>query len=212
MLNNLLDLFALVGEAKYLERAGRLLASMSSFVAAAPLGAVNSTRGVLRMLVDHPAALASAFRDAPEPADQTAGSARTQPVAVYAAVDRVSVSNAKPGSLIIQLRINDGYHVNAADPGPGGKDLAGLRVKVINGTGVAVYADYPKGEAYKPAWSDAAEEILVYKGTVSIPVVLEREGEHKGTPLLAVTYQACTDDACMTPATLELSVAIDLED
>ncbi len=84
---------------------------------------------------------------------------------------------------------------------------------MINGTGP--WRRTPttrRGESYKPEWSDQAGEILVYKGTVSIPVVLERDGDHKGAPLLAVTYQACTDQACLAPATLELSVAIDVED
>ncbi len=117
MLNNLLDLFAISGDAKYLDRASRLLVSMSSFVAAAPVGAVNSTRALLRMLTEHPAALAAAFKDAPDPGDKSQEE-KTQPVAIYAAVDRVPVSKAKAGALIIQLRIADGYHGQRRGPRP----------------------------------------------------------------------------------------------
>ena len=141
-----------------------------------------------------------------------------QPVAVYAAVDEVTVSDTEPAGVILKMKIDDGYHVNAAEPGL--DSLIGLRVKIINGSGVAVFADYPRGDEYRPAWAagdakDAANAaaappaIRVYKGEVSIPVILERSGEWKGKPLLAVTYQACTDSACLAPVTVELDVVID---
>jgi hypothetical protein len=106
--------------------------------------------------------------------------------------------------LHLVLRIAEGYHINAADPGPGGAGLRPLRVGVINGTGVAAYADYPAGEAY-----GMDGEIRVHKGQVELTVVVEREGEWSGRPILAVTYQACTDTECLAPITAELDVAID---
>jgi hypothetical protein len=212
MLNNLVDLAEIVGGEqgrRYQERAASCLASVSAFVSATPVGAANSTRALLRLLAADggPAALAAVL---PPPGEKVApAEEHADPVGIFASVSKVEIGENQPGGLVLQVRVAPGYHVNAADPGPGGEDLIGLRVKVINGTGVTAYADYPRGEEYRPKWAEGAEEIRVYTGTVSIPVALERSGAWTGRPILAVTYQTCTDTACLAPRTVEIDVAID---
>ena len=49
----------------------------------------------------------------------------------------------------------------------------------------------------------------IHRATFNLPVVIAREGQWSGRPLLAVTYQVCTDTECLAPTTVELDVAID---
>ena len=97
--------------------------------------------------------------------------------------------------------------LNAAIPGEGdaARDLIPFKVHIINGAGVAAYADYPKGEPF----GTEDQRVQVYKGSFDLPIVLERTGQWSGRPLIAVTYQPCTDTACLRARTVELDVAID---
>jgi hypothetical protein len=208
MVNNLLDLHELTGERSYLERASRAIASLSGFIAAAPVGAINSTRALLRVLLKEPSLLPwsnGGAESAPISPALSAGDV----VAVFASEERVVVREREPAGLILQVRIQEGYHITAPDPGRVGAELVGFHIDIVNGSGVRAYADYPPGEPYRPAWADKDQPIPAYTGTIAVPVMLEREGPWKGRPLLAVWYQACTDTACLAPSTLELDVAID---
>jgi thiol:disulfide interchange protein len=84
--------------------------------------------------------------------------------------------------------------------------LVSFRVHVVGGSGIAVYADYPAGSA---EGSEVVGKVKVYRGEFELDVVIEREGEWKGTPLIGVTYQACTETECLRARTVELDVAID---
>ncbi|MCG3124939.1 MAG: hypothetical protein GIKADHBN_03448 [Phycisphaerales bacterium] len=145
----------------------------------------------------------SGGRAAPGRSPVMSGSHERSMVAeVYAAVDRVQVGPDMPAEFGLLLRIPEGYHIPAADPGPGGEGLVPLRVGIVSGSGVVAYADYPAGEQWR-------EGLRVYKGTVEFNVVLEFVGPWKGRPLVALTYQACTESECLMPVTVELDVAID---
>ena len=97
------------------------------------------------------------------------------------------------------LRIGEGYHINAHEPGQA--NLIGLSVRVIGAEGVVARPDYAEGELYEG-------EIRVHRGTVTVPVHLERTGAVSGEPKLAVTYQVCTDRVCLAPTTEVLPVEI----
>ena len=107
-----------------------------------------------------------------------------------------------PAELSLVVRIMDGWHIYAADPGQ--PDLPPLRVGVRGGTGVRVYADYPAGDE----WSHD-ESVRVHQGTLEFPIALELEGQWAGRPMVAVSYQACDDQRCLPVRTVELDVAID---
>jgi uncharacterized protein YyaL (SSP411 family) len=210
MANGLLDLDELGAGDRWLGRAAACLASLSGAIAASPVGSVNSTRALLRMLTSErsSAALAAALAGAPAaaPTASRAPAPAADAVHVFASTDRVVLGEGEAGAagLILEIRIADAFHVTAADPGPGGRSLAGLRVAVIDGEGVVAHADYPPGE---PAGPDG--ELRVYRGTIRVPVVLERRGEWIGRPALAVRYQACTETECLAPVTVGLGVAIE---
>lgn len=203
MLNNLVDAFRATGDARLLERAVRCAGALSHAVAASPVSSINATRGVLRLLALGQKEKLAALGP-PAPAGEAARQRDFTPVEVYADAERITVSADAPAQLRIVLRIAEGYHITAAEPGPAAMGLLPLRVGVINGSGVAAYADYPAGEAY-----GEGGELRIYRGEVELPVVVEMQGEWKGRPLLAVRFQACTETECLEPVTVELDVAID---
>jgi uncharacterized protein YyaL (SSP411 family) len=211
MLHDLLDLAELGGDNSHREQALRALIAISSAVADGPVGTINSTRALLRLLIAEPGVTAR-LRSVPEGKSATArpravpGSApETLPVEIYSSLDRVSISENQPAELTLVIKIQDGYHVPAADPGdsPAAGALIPFRVGIMNGAGVIAYAGYPPGTPY------GDEPIRVYQGQFELAVVLERTGPISGRPLISVRYQACTDTECLAPVTVELDIAID---
>ena len=205
MIHNLLELHEITGEGGYLEGALGGVRSVSAAIAGSPVSATNSTRAVLRMIAAGTATAErlAAMGPAPEIDEPGAGAGFT-PVEVYSSEERIGVGKDRPAQLTLVLRIKEGYHLTAADPGPGGKGLIPVRVGVVHGGGVAVYADYPAGEPY-----GRDGELRVYRGSVEFPVAVERTGEWSGRPIISVTFQACTESECLAPVTAELDVAID---
>ncbi|MFN7022001.1 MAG: hypothetical protein ACK4WH_11835, partial [Phycisphaerales bacterium] len=206
MLLALLSLADTSGQSTHRDLAVRGVVALSAEIAAAPLGAISATRALLRILAGSRDALVAAL-DAVGAQDlQPPPQTDLSPVEILSSTDRVEVSTQRKAALTLRVRIADTFHLTAADPG-GTRLTTGLvpfRVQVIGGGGLNVYADYPAGAPY-----GADNELLVYKGTIDVPLLLERSGEWSGRPLLTVTYQPCTDDACLPPRTAELDVAID---
>lgn len=188
--------------AETLERAAGLLRGLSGELAAAPLNTANSTRALLRLLSTSDLRLKSALGDGPRVAPAGEGEPDDGAVEIFADADQVTLGPGESAPFTLRVRIAPGHHVTAADPGA--DNLVPFNVRLLEGEGVKVYADYPEGE---PLEGDAA--MRVYSGEFELPVVVEREGEWKGTPLLGVTYQACTAVACGRPVTVELDVVID---
>jgi uncharacterized protein YyaL (SSP411 family) len=203
MLHNLLDLAELTGDASYNDRALASLVAISGAIAESPVGTVNSTRALLRMLIADPAS-AERFRQAPTAQPSAPAGEPADLVEVYASTDRVSVGNDQPAEVSLFIKIADGYHVPAADPGS--SDLARsqipFRVGIINGGGVAAFAGYPQGQPYH-------DDTRVYTGSFELQVALERTGDWTGTPLLSLMYQVCSETECLAPRTVELDIAID---
>jgi uncharacterized protein YyaL (SSP411 family) len=191
-----------------------LLRSMLGVIDELPLGIAWATRGVLRLASDPVLAGVPARRlvlgDATKAQPEDAA---FNPVEIYAGSERIALSTDTPGSLRLALRIAPGYHVLAADPWiddpkSAMRGLIPLRVHVRGGGGVEAYADYPAGEPYAAAPSEFGTP-RVYSGEIDFEVALEQTGSITGRPLLAVTFQACSDRACLPPRTVELDIAID---
>jgi hypothetical protein len=120
-------------------------------------------------------------------------------VVVEASAQRVEVPAGTPASVDLTLRIDKGYHINAHEPGQA--NLIGLNVLIVGAEGLVARPDYAEGELYEG-------QIRIHRGTVTVPVHLERTGEVTGEPKLAVTYQVCTDRVCLAPTTETLPVEI----
>ncbi|MBL0920775.1 MAG: hypothetical protein IBJ10_01460, partial [Phycisphaerales bacterium] len=224
-LHAMLDLHELTGEGEWLERALRLLASMSGAVAESPAGAVNATRALLRALRLDPALIERHGVAAPS-LSPGPGAARTPdaPVEALAEVERVSVPPEPGGGVALRLllRIREGHHVTAHEPWPEevpeGERLAGitgLEVSLAPGSGGAVRleVDYPAGHLLggeREGAGGPAPALLVHEGEVELSVRLIRTGEPwTGRPLLLLRWQACTMTECAAPVVVELDIAID---
>jgi len=201
MLHALLDLREATGDKAWSALAVAAISGVSEPMAESPTGSVNSVRALLRLLLA--AEINPGEFDASGPAPREAHSA----VEVLAETDRVTIPADGPAMLNLAVRVSPGWHVAAADPGstPAARALYPLRVGVVGGTGVRAFADYPPGMPMGEG--DAC--VLVHDGLIEVKVVLEREGEWTGRPLLTVAYQACTGRECEKPAVVELDIALD---
>lgn len=204
LLNSMAALHELAPESGVLDRARAVLGAMSPAIADSPLGTAGSTGALLRFMRQDPGlaeevidAELERVRSRPEPVDDG-----FTPVEIYASGDRVALGPELPAEFHLVVRMKEGWHIYAAEPGR--DDLPPLRVSVRGGTGVRVYADYPAGSP----WSHDAG-VLVHEGEVEFPVALELDGDWSGRPMLVVSYQACDDARCLPVRTVELDVAID---
>ena len=127
------------------------------------------------------------------------------PVQISSEQDRIVLSPGDRLTLTLQVRINKGYHINAHEPGP--EFLIPLKVSLQNADGLEVEVMYPTGETYEAA-AIAQEPMLVHTGKFEIPIRLERTGDMTGVTTVSVTYQACTDRACLLPQTVVVPVTI----
>ncbi len=197
-----------------------LLRTLSPAIAERGVAAVNSTRALLRMLRSDPSAAEALGGGAVAPPPRTPADDRFTPVEVLADAERLALSEGGVATLALRLRIAPGYHVLSAEPfdedearaDPALRGLVPLRVGLVSGQGCAVYADYPAGTRQR-AGGAATATPRVYERDVEFTVVVEHApgiGPTPGRPILGVTFQACTDTACLAPRTVELDVAIDL--
>ncbi|MEZ6242306.1 MAG: thioredoxin domain-containing protein [Phycisphaerales bacterium] len=211
MLGALLMLHDATGEGRFLDRAVGALSSLSPRLARSPVAVVEATRQLLRMLRS-PVLAGRMTLD--EPQRFVTNDAAPFPVEVLASADTIEVAPDRPASFRLRLEIKDAYHIVAADPGEGGRGLIPLRVGLVRGQGVAVYADYPAGEAFDPGIPGVGD-IRVHHGVIEFDVAIEHApgvGPSTGDPILGVTFQACTQTECLEPRTLELGVEIDVSD
>ena len=208
MLNAWLDLAELRPNQDREQTAVRSLAALSSAIFDSPIATVHSTRALFRAL-RRELPLLEALESAGAVSRAVEERERPQPVEIYTDAERVSVSRETPAELAVMVRVLKGHHIIAADPGDGGEGLIPLRVAVVGGTGVQVYADYPEGKAKE--LPGIASTVRIYEGDIELTLALERTGDIGGRPLLVLTFQACTETECLPPQTLELDIAIDLD-
>ncbi len=191
MLNNLLDLYDLTSNDRYLETATASLKGLSSALAENPVSAAQSVLALHRLAETHPQHLAAAV-----PATMPDGA---QPVTITPSAESVTVVPGIPATIELVITIADGYHINAHEPGLA--NLIGLDVQVVGAQGLTATAAWPAGELYQG-------EIRVHKGTVSVPLRIEQTGSVSGEPQLGIVYQVCTDKVCLMPTTAVLPVQI----
>ncbi|MFG0313722.1 MAG: hypothetical protein ACF8LL_06015, partial [Phycisphaerales bacterium] len=132
------------------------------------------------------------------------------PVAVLVSTDEITVADETPATFKIRLQIEDGYHIAAADAGDSqaAKSLYPMRVGLISGQGIAVYADYPQGQ---PMGVQSVGEFNAHTGTLDFEVAIEKApgiGASEGDPVLGISFQPCSDQACMQPQTVRLDIAV----
>jgi uncharacterized protein YyaL (SSP411 family) len=112
----------------------------------------------------------------------------------------------RPGAVAtpsVRLRLKDGWHINSSTPSL--EYLIPTRIQVIDAGGATVDGiDYPPGHEVKLAFAE--ERLSVYEGEVVIRARLRVARQAAEGPLAVVarlTYQACSDKACLPPETVE---------
>lgn len=210
MLRALLDLHALTGSPDYLRRAASALAAISGSIEASPLSAAGSLLALLEVLGRDRSVLENELDKAGARAPSETVEQEGSPVEVLAEGDHVELAPGEAASMYLRVSISPGFHVIGASPGESlsNEGLVPFRVHVLSGSGVRVFADYPEGTPM----SGADDSLRVYEGEFDLPLVIERTGTWTGTPLIGITFQPCTRDACLAARTIELDVAIDRRD
>jgi uncharacterized protein YyaL (SSP411 family) len=198
MLINLVDLHELTGDEAWLDEAALVLGGLSNRIYRSPRSTALATIAVDRLLAEHPDRLPG-VEAAPAPAEAAA----PDPVKVALDPETVVVTPALPGRIEVTLAIDEGYHVNAHEPGVTG--LTGLSLQAF-GRGWAVDVAYPEGRAFEVEGFEA--QLLVHTGSVTLPVTVRQTDAAAGRLQLLLTYQVCTDRACLEPARKALSVRI----
>ncbi|MDF1810318.1 MAG: thioredoxin domain-containing protein [Phycisphaerales bacterium] len=214
MLNNLVDIADLVrdNEAQsntYRVRAVNLLSSISPSLASFPMSSINSARAMIKMLDQEEYNKLYAFAGSDQDQKPTE---INSPVKVLVSTDTIQVSDDEPASFKIALEIDNGYHIVAAQPGESdaAKLLLPLRVGLTKGQGIAIYADYPQGQAFG---LDSVGSFMVNEGRIEFEVAIEKApgvGPTPGAPVIGVSFQACNNNACQAPQTVELQIEIEI--
>ena len=200
MVHNLLDLYELTGEDAFLDRAIRDIRSFASEMKRLGVGMVHLHHALLRAMEMAPKRFGFGIDDAKD--DAKAAPAATGAVAVK--VDRADDQGDGGTRLRIAVRIDDGCHVNAHEPGI--ESVVPTTVSVSGAVdGWDLEVDYPRGAEKSAAGADT---VRVYEGEVVLEATLRRrDGTDRGEPpALSLTYQVCRDDHCLLPETVELSV------
>src|SRR5205823_5425360 len=112
---------------------------------------------------------------------------------IAAGVVSVTVLNASKaaGQLQLGLEIVEGFHINAHDA------CEGLIATTLSATGAEIEVDYPPGEEQRFAFAD--RPIRVYEKSAQLAVRIK--SAPSGRVTFRLTYQACTDNACLPAVT-----------
>jgi len=205
----------------WLDRAIAQLGGISQDIAERPVSAVNSVGAIISIIAQDGNADRLKFGEtlAQDQSTSNAPDATSSAsvVEVYADRESITVDGDTPATLTLGFRIKPGYHILAADPAApdseAGQGLIPLRVGLIEGNGIAVYADYPDGDPYG-AQIVGTDDLRVHSGEFRIKVAVEKKdgvGAGPGKPVLGVTFQACDDNSCLQPITVRIEVAVNIQ-
>jgi uncharacterized protein YyaL (SSP411 family) len=190
MLNNLVDLHLVTGDASYLDDALATLGALSQTIAERPTGCTTSVRALHRIAERFPERIGT-----PVPAGPG-----QKPVQVVTSLRTVRLAPGASETFDVTLRLAPGYHVNAHEPGI--EYLIPLEVTAVADQGIELSVEYPAGDVY----AGPEGTMLVHHDEVRLPVTVTRAGELTAAARLSVTYQVCTDQACLAPETEVLAV------
>ena len=189
------DLAMLTGEARYRDAADDTQTALGSLFERAP----SAVGTAVRALASGPQLPAPPFAEQAAAAKPAALPVARIPTGRDFVSGSLTRSAASPSEVLVQLKISQGWHVNA---NPASLEfLIPTRVEPAR-TATRIQVAYPKGSLYHPRFS--LEPLSVYAGDIEIQV-------RSGAPLpagekLALTFQACDDSSCLPPETVEFAV------
>ncbi len=184
MIHNLLRLRVLTGDDAYARQAVLDLRSFAGALEQSGLGMTHMLRAALHAVAELPAMWTAALEEADAGASETA-----RPVTV-----QVKPIENETGAYRVLLTVAEGYHLNA-NPA----SAEGLIATTVSAAGMRLDVTYPPAERERYAFADAPLD--VYTGRVEIVVRADQSITE-----LTLTYQACTDAACLEPVTRTLNL------
>jgi thioredoxin:protein disulfide reductase len=159
-------------------------------------------------------ALASACSSRVGDTNKTGSPAAAEPTpvtstgVVKATPEELTLTRGEPGTAIVRLQIQNGYHVNANPPSfpyliPTQLELAGAKNVVVGAIA------YPAPLTKKFSFAD--DPLKVYEGEAIIKAVINAQpaaeaGKHNLSAKLRV--QACDDNVCYPPGMIDLTVPV----
>ncbi len=129
---------------------------------------------------------------------------------VKAAAQRVEIPAGGSGETAVRLTIQSGYHVNANPPSYPYLKATALEIAPADGVSVALIT-YPK--AIEKKFVFAEKPLAVYEGETELKATFKtektaRKGERTIPARLRI--QACDDQVCYPPGTLELAIPVNV--
>jgi DsbC/DsbD-like thiol-disulfide interchange protein len=159
--------------------------------------------------------LSACSRSASAPASATVspGSSPSPPTSSVkfvkvTAPDNVQIAAGGSAETIVHIVIQRGYHTNANPPTYSYLKPTELIITTNSGISVGFIA-YPNPTAKKFPFAD--KPLAVYEGDVPVKVMLKAaQSNGKGAHSLPakVNVQACDDQVCYPPGTIELSIPV----
>jgi hypothetical protein len=152
----------------------------------------------------------SASEPTSTPAASPAARKITSESVVRATAQRVELRAGGTADATVRLTIESGYHVNANPPTYAYLKATTLELKPADGISVGSIV-YPK--ALQKKFPFAEKPLAVYEGETDLKAVLKTEqtakkGERSIPASLRI--QACDDQVCYAPGTLELAIPVNI--
>jgi len=201
------------GEQRWLDRADRTLRGFSGLMDQSPAGYAHMILALRKRLemgsIEQPGLAADAEGEGP-PAKGPLGA--PEPVRVEAISSTTAIRPGEAFGVALRLRIDQGWHVNAVDPGMG--SLIPLGVDVRSDAPIDVLEiEHPEAETFSPAFAEQPINVLAGEAVVVARVRLPASfpAEQADAPIeirLVYTYQACDDSACLEPQRGVVSIAL----
>ena len=189
-----MDLAEITGDDAWRELAARSLTAFAPMVESVPdavrmLALAGRRYGAIAPAAEAAAAGAVAEAEPPERKARAAGSEQVRVAA------RLAAGDGPWRSFSIELEVAPGWHVNA---NPASDEFL-IPTQVEEREGSLRGVQYPAGRSERFAFAD--RDVSIYDGTVVVSGEIEAPA---GSGSIAVTYQACDDERCLAPVTVEV--------
>ena len=215
--NNLLSLARLTGDRNYLDKAEGTLQSFASLMAQSPGGFMHMLHALDGYLSTDWTKVGQ--ENKPESSQFGLNTKKengidlftpskvfnnpiTPPSGARLVVCSASIAPGNPFDVTVQLKVVQGWHINANPPGQEG--LIPTTVSVSPDAPVEIVSvNYPKGESVHFDFSE--ESLVVYTGDITIRMKLKPKpgvSREEAFPVnIELRYQACNDNQCLPPST-----------
>ncbi|MEZ6189752.1 MAG: protein-disulfide reductase DsbD family protein [Phycisphaerales bacterium] len=207
MIHNLLDLYELTGEPGWLDRALRDLRSFTDPLERSGAGMVQMQGALLRALEIAPDRIAD---KAPPPRSVTGVEPSAEPLTASIETGTITFVDGV-ATFAVTLDIGAGYHINSHQPSEA--MLIPTELTLVGADGYEFAVQYPEPDMAEYVYAD--RPLSVFQGHVLFNTTLRRKPTAAG-PLptdaaLLLRYQACTDTACLPPATVRLPLSVEAD-